>query len=137
MIDKLKNNLAKLYCLTIEEQRYMKSLGVENCEVLDSDGKWKKPLDNPKAWYSYRYRIKANFQPEPEYIDLEVKELDGGWLGVNGNKVNFPYKEMHLHTLMSRKNFKYFSNDIGVEIPIENIGKSIDLGIKVIARFVK
>ena len=99
------------------------------------------------------YAIKPDYQPEPEYVDLEIvkfeQDLESGtqssiWLGVHcdANGTEFlPYQFTHLHCLPSLPNFHCFyckDNTVGdCEMDVNWVSGMRDEGQTVFARFRK
>jgi hypothetical protein len=94
----------------------------EKADILEKVGKENLLYHDPPEWrqkdrtafFSFRtYILKPDYQPEPEYVDLEIIKR-GGWLGVwrLGNRF-LPKPFTHLYCLPSLPGFQCFwhSND--------------------------
>ena len=109
-----------------------------NCLVYMSNGAW--PTSRPDGFNdTLTYAIKPNYQPGSEYIDLEIKVVDG-WLRVNqkDNALPEPHGSLAIHYLPCLPNFECFwYNFEGVEIEgitLTIVSKTIDEGKTVYAR---
>ncbi len=144
LIEKLKdkNYVRAFGLMSKEEQEVYRKVGRYNCIFFNGDN---------STWENYgqvffngtTYAIKPDYQPEPEYVDLEIVE-ENGWLGIAAigyeNLVTYPFT--HLHCLPSLPNFHCFWKDTGKGHNLSNeiysiteISPLINKGIKVYARF--
>jgi hypothetical protein len=75
MIEQMKENLVKYAELTIDEKNCLCKAHRSNCVFLDDSGKW-FPLDDHDNMHdfdnNYRYRIRPDYQPEPEVEKCRV-----------------------------------------------------------------
>ena len=81
------------------------------------------------------YRIKSDYQPEPEYVDYPVATFESGgerWLGIFRGTVN---AWTHLHCLPSLPGFRGFWDELNIWIEGDKVAECIANGSKVIARF--
>jgi len=90
-----------------DEQEVYRKVHRENCLIYEPKGEWSKThitsfhsnyFDN-----SSTYAIKPDYQPEPEYMDLEI-ELKGGHLGCWITQTEW----QPIHTFVSLSNFEGF-----------------------------
>lgn len=131
LIEKLKDKKqARPYFLcTEEEQRILNKAGCEGIWMLDSAGMWGTPTRKPSAYIGQCYVLKSDYQPKPEYTDIEIKYC--GTLLIADN--------LAIHNLVSRRNFVgfYRKSTIGDQIvSVDSIAGRIRHGDKVVARFV-
>ena len=148
MIEKLKKNEKQFVLLSPEEQAFLKSLPENTIEfLLDANYvKWEL-LISPGFTPMSTYRIKSDYQPKPEYVDLEIVALKCSnfgrhveWLGVLSVSADFlPFDFTHLHCLPSLPNFDCFwiedDDKKVVHIAIHHVASYIREGKKVYARF--
>ena len=147
LIKKLKNNEAhRIYAdMTKAEQLCLEGLREKNAvELLCDDGEkiiWHKEGTSPLFLTSI-YRIKPDYNPEPEYIDLEIEEHKG-YLGVwkkteAAKYKHLPFQFTHLHALPSLSNFEDFRLDNkSTCIEFEDVASFMSEDHKVYARFRK
>ena len=156
LIEKLKDKtyVRAFSLMTPEEQQCLEKVGPQNCLILCQSGINPQVIiwdnNNMADFSGYRtYAIKPDYQPEPEYVDLEIvkghdKEKDD-WLGVHTDyktKNDFlPHTFTHLHCLPSLPNFEcFFYEDIEcgvVELNTNWVSRERDDSTKVYARFRK
>jgi len=144
LIEKLKDNDAhRIFAdMTPEEQACLNKTPKQYIETLtDKNG--------VPAWVSQWgdhlcahlvYRIKSDYQPEPEYVDLEITTdcKEGIGLGVHSCfQCQLPRRWMAIHELPSLPGFRGFLDDKGSTLQITWIAERISRGQKVIARFDK
>ena len=150
LIEKLKDKtyVRAFGLMTQEEQECFEEVKSKNCLWYHGNGSigW---AGNSGAFNKFdkftTYAIKPDYRPEPEYVDLEIIELNqdaGKWLGVLQAlepTVDFlPYSFTHLHCLSSLPNFEEFhtKHDKGRQIILsEHVANRISLGKTVFARF--
>ena len=127
LIEKLKdkNYVRPFGLLSPEEQECLKKAGKNNCLVYTVLGDWKKG----KAYFINisTYAIKPDYQPEPEYEDVEIKVFSTNRLGIvyrqkcftNPNSIMIP-----LHELPSLPNFEgfWFDTDTGTRFNFTDDG---------------
>jgi len=148
MIEKLKKNEKPFGLLSPEEQECFEKVGCKNCLYYDSGKKWHERTVNPFFDVS-TYRIKPDYKPKPEFVDLEII-IVGGWLGVQipgpGFPIELPYIFTHLHCLPSLQGFQCFWEEpkgfTGYMLnqafwTISLVSPKISEGKKVFARFRK
>lgn len=83
LIEKLKKNYAKFSWLPHEEQETFNIVGKENCERLVESGEWHSysmDVAGDKFIKENRYRIKSDYQPEPEIEKCHLDPSDSGRL---------------------------------------------------------
>lgn len=138
LIEKLKQNLKPFGFNTKEEQRVFYRVGYDNCECYCQQSV------NPVQWSKvyafaaeFTYRIKPDYQSEPEYVDLEiVKRISTigcsafALLGCEYAGIFIP-----LHYLLSLPNFVCFKYAEGTaRISIKYVAGLVYEGKKVYAR---
>ena len=140
LIEKLKDNDAhRIFAdMTDDERECMVKVGYKNCQVLTEYMSW-RDISYPggRLMGNSVYRIKSNYQPEPEYVDYPVATFESGgerWLGIFRGTVN---AWTHLHCLPSLPGFRGFLDANGGTLQITWIAERISRGQKVIARFDK
>jgi hypothetical protein len=122
-----------------EEQECFRKAGAKNCLKFFSDSGWGKC--EHLEWDAFTYAIKPDYQPEPEFVDLEIKKDTRGnrWLGVEKtDKIDFgiPADFLSLHCLPSLPNFeRFWWNNDGDFTFIEDVARKRNEGKKVFARF--
>ena len=112
LIEKLKdkNYVRAFGLMTPDEQECFKKVGKENC-----------PRYNGTSWIvtncyftnDSTYCIKPDYQPEFEFVDLEIKEENAGYLFVKyDNKLPYCFSHnnniLPIHCLPSLPKFEYF-----------------------------
>ena len=141
LIEKLKNNEEhRIFAdMTSDEKKCLKWVSPENCEFLTDNNcrnlEWKS-LGIQSEWYPQGiYRIKPDYQSEPEFVDylIEICEdtccEEGHFLGVKkklDNNPNLPHEHTYLYCLSSLPNFKcfWYKSNIGIKsIEFKNIGE--------------
>jgi len=153
LIEKLKANKRPWIFLTIEEKDCLRKANETGMvENLIYNGEWEclgKPWKGLGSGKNGTYRIKPDYQPEPEFEDLEIVKYYQGvakqacWLGVWKEDYDFlPYEFTHLHCLPSLPNFNkfWFTDDLtGKECKVlySDVSNARDQGSKVFARFRK
>jgi len=85
MIEKLKKNEKGFGFLEPEEQVFLKSIGNENRLFFSIKG-W-APDPSKSTNINNIFRIKPDYQPEPEYEDIEIVKLEGGYPSVRDMKI--------------------------------------------------
>ena len=143
LIKKLKdkNYVRAFGLMTPEEQECFREVGKKNC-VNFCDYCWSNAIGAGFVSGS-TYVIKPDYQPEPEFVDLEI-ERSGEWLGVRRTKkVDLPLAAefLNLHCLPSMPNFEGFlckpEETMEEKWFLQGVAKQISLGKKVFARFRK
>ena len=142
LINQLKNNEKALGLLSIEEKACFEKVGKENCLCYSESG-WQE-VGIGTFLKSMIYAIKSDYQPEPEYVGLEIVKCEqdsGEWLGVHSDGFSFlPYQFTHLHCLPSLPSFVgfYYERAGGItpgSIFATSVAKKIRQGETVCARF--
>ena len=140
LIEKLKDNTTPYGLCSNEERATFESVGANNCRVYNFNG-WGNSLNTPhKFSCQLAYQIKSDYQPEPEYADLEITTdcKEGIGLGVHSCfQCQLPRRWMAIHELPSLPGFRGFLDDKGSTLQITWIAERISRGQKVIARFDK
>ena len=147
LIEKLKKNKIAFGLMTPEEQECFRKVGAINCLFYNYHGKWETlTADKANLMNCNTYAIKPDYQPEPEFVDLEItKHAEGTlkqtwWLGVWADeRVDLPHAFTHLHCLPSLPGFRYFwyiNLAVGTEARIHfaHVAKKIDEGKTVYAK---
>ena len=148
MIEKLKDNEAHRIFgdMSDEEQGCLAHIGNENLEYLSPSGSygvnsfglsWTPKGKSSLMYPDGIYRIKPDYQPEPEFVDLEIKSEQ--MLGVYRREHKFlPYNFTNLHYLPSLPNFAGFHREgLTVSLDLEYVAKYIFEGKKVYAKLRK
>ena len=120
-----------------EEQECFKEVGERNCLFYTNLNQWSGQEHGFAN--SVTYAIKPDYQPEPEFQDVEITR-QGNWLGITRpwaeDYPHFPFDFTHLHCLPSLPKFKdfwyvteqgnnwYFTNDGQVATYIDE-GKTV------------
>ena len=142
IIEKLKKNKMAFGLLELEEQECFREVGKKNCLVYDIKKTWddKAPCQFT-FWPHETCRIKPDYQPEPDYVDLEIKKNGkwlGAWAGLGSISELFANEFAHLHCLPSLPNFEGFCvDDMPPRLCLEAVARKISQGCKVYARFRK
>ena len=151
IIEKLKDNKIAWMFLSKEEQECLKQANEKGAvENLNYTGEWDSP---EKIWtclsngMNHIWRIKPDYQPEPEYADVEIKEEEG-WLGIKkedwpkGLRLPVYYGTryfLHLYCLPSLPNFErfYYHADFGKtpSVGLVQVAAKMDQKHIVYARF--
>lgn len=104
-----KNYVRAFGLMEPEEQECFKKVGKRNCLSYTNIG-WS--TTKVVAFSDYiTYAIKTDYQPEPEYVDLEIVLGKTLFLGVEFDdclNLNVPHKFVNLHCLPSLPNFECF-----------------------------
>lgn len=121
IIKKLKDNEAhRIFAdMSKEEQAILNKLySKKNVQFLSNSMMWELVAGYGTCCKNTIYRIAPDYQPEPEYVDLEIVRHTEGieqiwWLGVwkcnGGKRYDFlPWGFTHLHVLPSLPNFEGF-----------------------------
>lgn len=128
MINRLReacDRLGRLQAnLTFTEQE----LGAANAELKD--------LKEMKLWKPENLQSKSNYQPEPEFVDLEIIR-SGSWLGCVCTKPEGFYELGRLPGLPNFEGFKLIHNGGEQSILLEHVANNLNQKNKVIARFRK
>ena len=135
LIEKLKDKkTAQAFGLRApEEQACFRKVSKKNC-VMFSDNCWSRAIGGVFV-SGTTYAIKPDYQPEPKFVDLEIKEIKG-LLGTYENGLFDP-----LYRLPSLPGFDEFWTGSGDSIrtrrivPFDDVASNIDEGKKVYARF--
>lgn len=134
LVEKLKNKdyVREFSRMSKEERELYKKVGARNCvrysSVLGTCG-WYDAFD---FYEQFSYAIKPDYQAEPEYEDVEIKQSEP--FGVLGITIDGQFHA--LHEIPSMPNFRGFIS-CGVEIPMEEVAGALDQKTKVIARMIK
>jgi len=139
LINKLKdkNYVRAFGLMTPEEQECFNEIGMKNCEIYRYS-KWNQAVHNIFHTDS-TYRIKPDYQPEPEFVDLEIVEYVE-WLGVwnTPESLFLPHQFTHIHGIPSMPNFEgFWVNTKSTPASIDYISQIRHSGKKVFARFRK
>lgn len=160
LIESLKNNSVTHIIfadMTKEEQECLRNHNAY-CQWLMTNLSWQDKLANDSSFCNTDiYRIKPDYQPEPEYVDIQVVRCEQ-WLGVSKSGLPLPmgfilpHEFTHLHCLPSLPGFRGFwlitQHEPGIRIRLDKsiadeldgqkcIAECIAEGEKVIARFAK
>ena len=128
LIEKLKKNKVAFGLLSPEEQECLKKVGKENCLVYCPSNIWQQ--SNYGFNNTATYVIKPDYQPNPEFVDLEIT-LVANLLGTYDKGIFCP-----LYKLPSLSNFECFwKNHCHEVIYLDMVAKIIARGHKVYARF--
>ena len=145
LIKKLKDkNYVRVFGLmSPEEQECFRKANNDNAVIM-----YVSTEGNKAEWHSgkckfdcpdYTYAIKPDYQPEPEFVDLEIRsDSTNDWLGVpdcGGNYDWLPYHFTHLHCLPSLPNFVGFHYDEETTVRFEDVANLIDKKDTVFVRF--
>ena len=107
----------------------------ESLEFLSGDMKWHTRTREGCLGNAMVYRIKPDYQPE--FVDLEIIELDCGCLGVEGVDI-VPCSQRLLYCLPSLPNFEGFiEKSVDGTLAIERIARYRTEGKTVYARLRK
>ena len=153
LIEKLKdkNYVRAFGLMTPGEQKLLRKANTSNCLFYNPGGNWLTIRCDMDFGRDRTYAIKPDYQPEPEYVDLEIeleecKDEHGElrrFLGVWNTPKSFflPYQFTHLHCLPSLPNFEGFIRKPTMTIEekwfLQGVAKQISEGHKVYARFRK
>ena len=149
LIEKLKDKtyVRAFGLMSPEEQECFKKVKQKNCLIFCTDCSWDETLDIEADYVNiYTYAIKPDYQPEPEFVDLEITKCTdssgvnklGCWLHDSGLELT---GFMHLHCLPSLPNFEGFWHDYDKKMGrryfcnITEAAPKISEGKKVYARF--
>ena len=148
LIEKLKDNKVGWLFLNKEERECLKQANLKAAvDNLKFSGEWEgssKGWDLSGPGANEVFRIKPYYQPESEYVDLEIVSRacsDIGasgaqWLGVLSSASFLPWNFTHLHCLPSLPNFECFwKNNPHEEIYVDIVARNIRNNYKVYARF--
>jgi hypothetical protein len=120
LIEKLKDKTyVRAFGLMLpEEQKCFRDAGTKNCLFLSEPAKdfIQAPDDYVLFYFATTYAIKPDYQPEPEFEDIEIIK-QGNWLGITrpwaGDYSRFPHDFTHLYCLPSLPNFLgFFTGDM-------------------------
>lgn len=141
LIKKLKQNEKPFGLLNKEEQEYLKEVGRNNCLFFNGN-KWIN-LDRGTFFIlDNTYRIKSDYNPEPEYTDYKIKLLhfvkkNQYLLGIEIHNIKWP-----LYKIPSILNFDCFWVNVEGKgcpelnaIRMEKIAHGIKEGFEIYARF--
>ena len=124
-----------------EEQECFKEVGERNCLFYTNLNRWSGQEHGFAN--SVTYAIRPNYQPEPEFQDVEIIQ-QGNWLGITRpwaeDYSRFPFDFTHLHCLPSLPGFRGFlrpGHDRDISIDFEEVANFIDRKQKVFVRFRK
>ena len=109
-----------------EERECFRKVGYDNCLRYVAKDSWTKSSTHDLFSNITTYAIKPDYQPEPEYVDLEITE-EKGLLGVRAgfHCVTLIYEFTHLHCLPSLPNFEgfYLKDSADVEVRPEWVSR--------------
>ncbi len=132
LIEKLKDiNYVRAYGLMKpEEQEFYNKVGVSNC-LTYMGGEWMSAFS---IKHDYTYCIKPSYNPEPEYIDYEIKLIF--FVGKNQNLlgIEINHNKWPLYKIPSMPNFEGFIREMSVPLGVEQVSKAIREEHKVYAR---
>jgi hypothetical protein len=145
---KVNENPHRIFAdMSEEEQECLKKVGPLNCKFLTCEYKTNSNLNWNELGCSSHflpvgiYRIKPDYQPEPEYVDLPIEEktdFDGQWLGVRRIPgMNLPIAFTFLHMLPSLPGFVGFQTQADNCVRLSDVANLHAAGFKIIARFRK
>jgi len=122
--------------LSKEKQIICEIAGKKNCSLYTCDG-WVKPSSGAFS-RSTAYILKPDYQPDPEYVDLEI-DIEDVFYGVwrTDDSAFLPYPFTSLHCLPSLPGFYRFFLEDAQTLHLEHIAERIHNGAKVYARFRK
>lgn len=128
LIEKLKYKtyVRAFGLMSPEEQECFEKVGKENCLYYACKDAWDQ-ADSLELHDESTYVIKSDYQPEPEYVDLEIKtDMDDHfieWLGVYDDDSPFemPHFFTHLHCLPSLPNFEGFWCNNGIPVSLVHV----------------
>jgi len=133
LIEKLKKNEMPFCLLTKEEQKCLKEVGKEYCQYFDGS-KWNS-RGGTLFILDATYRIKPDYQSEPEYEEYEITANADTWLGCYvGGKINH---WIRLYKVPALPNFDCFFVEGGCTINTNHVSNIVYSGRKVFARFRK
>lgn len=144
LIEKLKdkNYVRAFGMMTPEDQECFRKVGKKNCSVFGAYAKWLEAREGECFKNTSTYAIKSNYKPEPEFVDLEIKNINNALLVVpTVEAYSFLSGPTRIHKLPSLPNFEGFYGEDelvkggGVFTFAENIARQISEGKKVFARF--
>jgi len=124
IIEKLKDKdyVRAFGLLSPEEQKCLIKVGKANLIVYSHSLGWCNTIGGDFL-RTETYAIKPDYQPEPEYVNLEIEEFADGentkWLGVWNTPEAFflPHQFTHLHCLPSLLNFQgFFAGDMRLRL---------------------
>lgn len=142
LIKKLKDKdyVRAFGLMTAEEQKCYKKTTKGNCEIyIYPDWVPQTPPNHTSFNFGDTYAIVPDYQPEPEYVDLEIvqnSDRPDKWLGVHGALLA-SYDFCDLHCLPSLPNFKCFWYENKCRLSYEDVSAIISEKKKVYARFRK
>jgi len=145
LIEKLKDKtyVRAFGLMSPEEQECFEKVGKENClGFSEAISPW-KDIGVGTFLKSMTYAIKPDYQPEPEFENIEVKRADCDgydWLGIHDGGCSFslPYAFTHLHCLPSLPNFEcFYRKDTCANVFADRVSRCISKGQTVYARFRK
>ena len=144
IIEKLKDKtyVRAFGLMTPEEQETLEKVELENLICLRGQFNkiiWENITSKPSDCPALTYAIKPGYQPEPEYVDLEIV-LSGCFLGAWTSKIKpASYSFTRLHCLPSLPNFErfYYHADFGKtpSVGLVQVAAKMDQKHIVYARF--
>jgi len=138
LITQLKNNPEHVIFgdMSQDIQQCLRDVGRENRECLEADyiRVWWARDKSDYLLYNNIYRIKPDYQPKPEYVDLPVVSDMQKWLGVKIPN-RFPYPFVHLHCLPSLPYFVAFRTEHDKCVQLGDVATLLAGGHEVFARF--
>ena len=155
MIEKLKDKdyVRAFGLMKPEEQECLRKAGYKNCQKYQGQTGLKDFWQREEYFNNTdTYRIKPDYQPEPEFVDYLIEVCDGedgdesdlkSFLGVKhklDNNPILPREHTYLYALPSLPNFECFwydDIDRGRELPVayQDVANRIDKKDTVFARF--
>lgn len=133
LIEKLKHE--KQYCfgfLSKEEQDCLKKVGKNNCMYLsDYKNTWEQAPDGTFC-HAATYRIKPDYQFEPEYEDYKITPNADTWLGSLTPTGNW----VRLYKIIAMPNFVTFVDEDGF-VALDEVSRRYNSKKIIFARFRK
>lgn len=130
-----------------EKAEIIKKAYPKGCRYFSSFSReWNDVPRGENPTQSDTYILKLDYQPEPEYVDLEI-DLHEGWYGVwspckDDESITLPFRFTHLHCLPSLPGFFCFWQEENGEgykdtehISFEVVATAISPDNTVFARF--
>ena len=131
LIEKLKFNKIAFGLLTPEEQECLLKIGNFNC-LMYTEKKW---CEANAFDADFTYTIKPDYQPDPEYVDLEIKESNYRLVVFIDTRIKELISEFTCISLLpSLPNFKCFQDEGGGMLMFDDVSTRISEGRKVYAR---
>lgn len=142
LIEKLKDpKQAQPFCLRSEEERViLTKADPSNCLLMSGVNKWTPSRNHASLSTTDTYILKPDYEPEPEYEDIEVVADVEGALRLS-HAISGKFGQLRIDIISSRKDFVGFFYDINSTHDhcgtASRVAREIREGHKVYARFVK